>query len=84
LSLPKVLLKIQWIFVILLSLYIIRNFRGTSSPAEGVHGQRKVGNPCFRVRWNTWFNHFRGSAYPQGSKVVHSQEFSGECLAFIL
>jgi len=26
---PKILLKIQWIFVILLRLFVIRNFRGT-------------------------------------------------------
>jgi len=34
LSLPEVLLKIQWIFVSLLSRFVIRNFRDTSSPAE--------------------------------------------------
>jgi len=27
LNLPKVLLKIQWIFVIVLSFFVIRNFR---------------------------------------------------------
>jgi len=54
----KVLLKIQWIFVHLLSLFIIRNFRDTYSSvemlkgymlicwnAERVHAKRKVGNP---------------------------------------
>jgi len=43
----KVLLKIQWIFVILLILFVIRNFRGTCSSAEmlqGLHSHRKVGN----------------------------------------
>jgi len=38
------------IFVIFLSLFIIRNFRGTcSSMPKGVHGQRKFGNPWTRV-----------------------------------
>jgi len=31
---PKVLLKIQWIFVLLHSLFVIRNFRGTCSSVE--------------------------------------------------
>jgi len=35
----KVLLKIQWIFVILLSLFAIRNFRGTYSSVEVLNGQ---------------------------------------------
>ena len=34
----KVLLKFQWIFVILLRLFAIRNFRDTSSPAELLKG----------------------------------------------
>jgi len=32
--LDKVLLKIQWIFVILLSLIVVRNFSGTCSSVE--------------------------------------------------
>jgi len=31
---PKVLLEIQWIFVILLNLFVIRKFRDTYSYAE--------------------------------------------------
>jgi len=34
----KVLLKIQWIFVILLSLFVMRNFRGTCSSVEILQG----------------------------------------------
>ena len=36
----QVLLKIQWIFFVLLSLSVVRNFKGTCSSvnAEGVHG----------------------------------------------
>jgi len=46
----KKVLKIQWIFVILLSLFVIKNFRGTRSYVEmllaaGVYGQRKVWEP---------------------------------------
>jgi len=43
-------LKIQWIFVISLGLFVKQNFRGTCSSVEMlnkvVHCQRKVGNPC--------------------------------------
>ena len=48
-SLLEVLLKFSDFFVILPRLFVIRNLRGTSSPAElldGVHGQRKVGRPA--------------------------------------
>jgi len=39
-------LKLQWIFVILLSLFVIRNFRGTCSSAqmlEGYMGRERLG-----------------------------------------
>ena len=41
----------KYIFVIFFSLFVIRNFRGTGSSiwnAEGVNGQRKFGNRCYR------------------------------------
>jgi len=34
----KFLLKLQWMFVILLSLYVIRNFSGTFSSVEMLKG----------------------------------------------
>ena len=46
----NVLLKIQWIFVISLNLFVIRNFWGTCSPFEVLkryNGQRKVWEPLF-------------------------------------
>jgi len=47
-NLKDLLLKIQWIFVILLSLFVIKKFQGCMLicwNAEGVHGHRKVRNP---------------------------------------
>jgi len=34
----KVILKVQWIFVILLSLFVISNFKGTCSPVQMLTG----------------------------------------------
>jgi len=48
-NLDEVLSKIQCVFVILLSLFVIRNFWGYMliwRNAEGVHGQKKFENPC--------------------------------------
>ena len=44
----NVLLKIQWVFVILLSLFVIRNIRGTCSSVEMLKGymvKERLGNP---------------------------------------
>jgi len=44
----KVLLKIQWSFVVLLSLFVIRNFRGTCSSVEMLKGcmvRERLGTP---------------------------------------
>jgi len=41
----------MWIFIVLLSLFIIRNFRGTccrNAEGKDLRGQKKVGNPCDR------------------------------------
>jgi len=42
----KVLLKIQWIYVISLNPFVIIKLRGTHwLNAEEIRGQKKVGNP---------------------------------------
>jgi len=41
----KFLLKIQWIFLILLSFFVIRNFRGTCSSVEILKGSEKGWEP---------------------------------------
>jgi len=44
----QVLLKVRWVFVILLSVFVVSSFRRAvllCRNVEGVHGQRKVGNP---------------------------------------
>jgi len=52
----KVLLKIQWIFVILLSLFVIRNFRGSRSSVEILKGytvKERFGTPVLEaVSWH--------------------------------
>jgi len=48
----KVLLKIQWIFVILLSLFVIRNFTGPCSSVEMLKGymvRERLGTPGLGV-----------------------------------
>jgi len=51
LSLPEILLKIQWIFDILLSLFVVRYFRDISSPAELLKGymvRERLGIPVLK------------------------------------
>jgi len=44
----KVILKIKWVFVILLSVFVIRHFRGTRSSVEMLKGymvREMLGSP---------------------------------------